>query len=238
MTWPILAVLAIGLFLTYVIWQETRSHLHWRALVAQGNVWAIRELLTAEIDRWHEIRPPRGVPVAVWAGVQSAELVAVGRDHVQVACSTEGEYRMAGGRREQVISSLDAGMRLASKLIDMLLYDIPEVKVKTVRIDVFSTFHTSEGAPEQRCILSTCAQRSVANALSWEELSPREILDCFEIHYHTDEHGMVQAIDPGPPLPDEPAEETMPDEVKRAQLQESLRKRRSSRSPEVEQTDD
>ncbi|MGI8550998.1 MAG: hypothetical protein ACR2PL_09475, partial [Dehalococcoidia bacterium] len=56
LTWGFLTFILIGLFLTYVIWQETRSHLHWRRLVAQGDVWAIRELVNAEVERWHSMR--------------------------------------------------------------------------------------------------------------------------------------------------------------------------------------
>lgn len=205
MAWGVFIVIGLGLFLTYVIWQETRSHLAWRGLVNQGNVWAIRELVLAEIDRWHNLRPPKGMALGLWTGVQSVELVSTGRDHIQVACGAEGEYRTLGGRRELVISALDAAMRLASKVIDMLLYDIPEVKIGRVRVDVFSTVRTTDGVPEQGCILSVTADRSIANSLIWEELSPREVVDAFQALYAADEHGASRAIDPGPPLPDEPA---------------------------------
>ena len=222
MTWGVLIVIGIGLFLTYVIWQETRSHLAWRGLVYQGNVWAIRELVLAEIDRWHNLRPPKGMPLALWTGVQSVELVATGCDHIQVACGAEGEYRTAGGRREQVIGPLEAAMRLASKLIDMLLYDIPEVKIGLVRVDVYSTVGTADGVPEQGCILSVTADRSIANTLVWEEMSPRDVVDSFKAVYASDEHGGAHAIDPGPPLADEPA--VMPEGVRRT-------RERRARSP-------
>ena len=214
MTWGILAVIGLGLFLTYVIWQETRSHLHWRALVAHGNVWAIRELITAEIDRWRRIRPPAGVPVALWAGVQTVELVAIGQDHVQVACGTEGEYRMAAARREQVTSALDAAMRLASKLVEMVLYDIPEVKTDRVRVDVYSTFRTVDGAPEQRCVLSTTASRIVANTIDWEGTTARQIVERLSSRFEVDEHGNAREIDPGTPMEDEAVEDSMPPEVR------------------------
>ena len=222
MTWGVLIVLGIGLFLTYVIWQETRSHLAWRALVNQGNVWAIRELVLAEIDRWHNLRPPKGMPLALWTGVQSVELVSTGRDHIQVACGAEGEYRTLGGRREQLLSPLDSAMRLASKLIDMLLYDIPEVKIGLVRVDVFSGLGTTDGAPAQGCILSVAADRSTANTLIWEELTPREVVDSFEAIYAFDESGGSRAIDPGPPLPDEPA--VMPEGLRETRAQRRARR--------------
>lgn len=223
MTWGIFVIVALGLFLTYVIWQETRSHLHWRALVAAGNVWAIRELVSAEIERWHRMRPPAGVPLTLWTGVQTAELVAIGRDHIQLACGTEGEYRMAGGRREQVTSALDAAMLLAARLVEMVLYDIPEVKTDCVRVDVYSTVRPGDEANEQRCILTTTASREAAGSVGWEEMTARQIIEHFSSRFATDERGSARPIDPGPSLEDESGDETMPPEVRRARARRRAR---------------
>jgi hypothetical protein len=214
MTWGVLAVIGLGLLLTYIIWQETRSHLHWRALVEQGNVWAVHELVCAEIERWHHMRPPRGISLALWSGVQTVELVATGRDYVQVACGTEGEYRMIGTRREQVVTPLQAAMRLAAKLIEMLMYDIPEVKLALVRVDVYSTFPTPGGATEQGCLLSVTATRAQANAVDWDEATGEEALKDFNACYGLDERGAAARIDPGPPLENAPLAEAMPLEAR------------------------
>jgi hypothetical protein len=214
MTWGVFAVIALGLLLTYIIWQETRSHLHWRALVAQGNVWAIHELVCAEIERWHRMRPPRGVALALWAGVQTVELVAIGSDYVQVACGTEGEYRMVGTRREQVVSPLHAAMRLAAKAIEMLMYDIPEVKLGLVRVDVYSTFPTAGGSAEQGCILSVSATRPQANAVDWDATSAEEALKHFDVRCAVDEQGEAARIEPPPPLESVSVEAAMPPEVR------------------------
>jgi hypothetical protein len=224
MTWGILAVLALGLFLTYIIWQETRSHLHWRDLVRQGNVWAIHELVAAEIERWHRMRPPAGTPLALWSGVQTVEMVAIGRDHIQVACGTEGEYRMVGSRREQVTTALDAAKRLASKIVEMLMYDIPEVKLDRVRVDVYSSFASPGGTTEQGCILTTTAERSIANAVDWDSEPADKILEHFSTRFEKDETGSGLKIDPGPPLPNESLDEAIPAEV----LQRRRRSRRSN----------
>jgi hypothetical protein len=216
MTWGVLAVLLLGLFLTYVIWQETRSHLRWRDLVQTGNVWAIRELITAEIERWHEMRPPHGVTAALWAG----------GDHVQLACGTEGEYRMAGGRREQVTSALDAATRLCAKLVEMVLYDIPEVKIERVRVDVYSTFGSGEGTAEQRCILSATANRVEAAGIDWESTPAREIVERLESRFEVDDAGNGRPIEPDPPLLDEPGEASMPLEARNAPPRRERRRRR------------
>jgi hypothetical protein len=225
MTWGLLAVLGLGLFLTYVIWQETRSHLRWRDLVQDGNVWAIRQLVTAEIARWHEMRPPHGVSAALWAGVQTAELVAIGRDHIQLACVTESEYRMAEGRREQVTTALEAAMRLAAKLVEMVLYDIPEVKVDRVRVDVYSTFGSGEGVVEQRCILSTTGGRAAANGIDWETTPARAIIESLDSRFDVDNAGKVRAIVPDHALPDEPGEASMPEEARNARPPRQRRRR-------------
>lgn len=214
MTAGVFAVIGLGLLLTYIIWQETRSHLHWRELVLQGNVWAIHELVSAEIERWHRLRPPPRVSLALWGGVQTAELVAIGRDYVQVACGTEGEYRMVGTRREQVTTALDAAIRLAAKLIEMLMYDIPEVKLQQVRVDVYSTFATPAGSMEQGCILTATATRESANTIDWDVTSAADALKSFASRYERDESGSARPIDPGPALENVPIEDAIPPEAR------------------------
>ena len=61
MEWGILVILAILLFTSYVIVQETRAQLFWRGLVEKGDLKAIRELLETEIETWHRARVPTAV---------------------------------------------------------------------------------------------------------------------------------------------------------------------------------
>jgi hypothetical protein len=200
MQWAVLGIVLFGLILAYVIFQETRAHTYWRGLVAKGDLDAIRMLLDQEIQRWKTMRVPKEVPASLWHGVQTAELVAVGADAAQVSCAAEGEYRFTGGRPKEVTSPLDAGMRVAAKLVEMIMFDVPNLRLSTVRVDVYSTFHASDGVPEQRCILSTVADRYDADEVDWESLRPNEIIARFDSHYLVDERGLAQPIDPGPPL--------------------------------------
>ena len=200
MQWAVLIIVVFGLILTYIIFQETRAHTHWRGLVAKGDIDAIRTLLDQEIQRWKLIRVPKGVPAALWHGVQTAELVAAGADAAQITCSAEGEYRFTGGQPREVTTPLDAGMRVAAKLVEMVMYDVPNIRLSAVRVDVYSTFHTSDGVPEQRCILSTVAERAEADDLDWDSLRPNEILARFQTIYQVNERGLAEPIDPGPLL--------------------------------------
>ena len=200
MQWGVLIIVIIGLLLTYVICQDMRAHAHWRGLVAKGDLNAIRMLLEQELERWRTMRVPKGTPTALWHGVQTVELVAVGADATQVTCAAEGEYRFTGGRPQEITSALDAAMRLAARVAEMILYDVPNLRLSLVRVDVYTTFHNADGVPEQRCILTTVADRATADDLDWEALRPAEIIDRFESRYGVNERGLAEAIDPGPPL--------------------------------------
>jgi hypothetical protein len=194
--WGLLAVLIITLVITYAIVQETRAQRHWRGLVKAGDVNAIRTLIDAETKSWRTQRLPRGVLPSVWHGVQTAELVEVGSDHVRVSCSAEGQYAVVGSRREEVSSALREAMKVTAKLADMLLYDVPNVELDRVQIDVYTTFRARSGAASQRCILSTTVDRVEAKDVDWDEWPPEDIIAHFGGRYRTDQHDHAQPIDP------------------------------------------
>lgn len=200
MGWGILGISLLGIFLGFVILQETFAQRHWRGLVNRGETWAIRTLVEQEIERWRTLRTPKGMNPALWNGIQTAEVAGTGRDFIHVTSSAEGEYRVVEGRHQEVSTPLDNGMKLAVALLDRLFYDIPNVKIATVRIDIYTTFRTEDGTPEQRCILTTTAERVDADHLPWEELEPAEIVNRFQSNYRVNERGVALPIDPGPPL--------------------------------------
>jgi hypothetical protein len=199
MQWAVLGLVVFGLILTYIIFQETRAHAHWRGLVAKGDLDAIRTLLTQEIERWRTMRVPKDVPAALWHGVQTVELVAVGPDSAMVTCATEGEYRFVGGRPQEVVTPLEAGLRLAAKVAEMVLYDVPNLRLEAVRVDVYTGFHREDGTSEQRCILSTVAERAVADEIDWEALRPVEIINRFSSRYRVNDRGQAEPFEPDPP---------------------------------------
>ncbi|HEY8491551.1 MAG TPA: hypothetical protein VIO14_11220 [Dehalococcoidia bacterium] len=199
----VVLILLLVLLITYVILQETRAQNHWRTLVRQGNVDAIRQILTTEMEGWRRGRPPKGMPAAVWAGVQGAEIAALGRDWAFLTTSAEGEYRTADGRREETASPLDVGMRVAAKLVEMLFYDVPNVRFWEVRVDVYTTFRDESGQSHQRCILSTTADRDEVEDVDWEALRPHEIIGRFRSRYEVRD-GRPVPIEPDPPPVDEP----------------------------------
>lgn len=202
MQWAVFGLVLFGLFLTYIIFQETRAHTYWRSLVRKGDISAISALLDAELQRWRTMRVPRGSPAGLWHGVQTVDLVAVGAEAAHVTAIAEGEYRIGAGHTEEITSPLDAGMQLAAKLCELILYDIPNLRLSVVRVDIYSTFRDEDGAPAQRCILTTIADRAEADDLDWEALRPAEIIGRFESRWSLNARGIAEAIDPGPPLPE------------------------------------
>lgn len=188
-------VLLVFLFIGFIVMQATRAQLAWRKLVDAGDVNAIQTLVGDEVARWKASRMPRGADPGVWHGVQSAELLSVTPERVRLSASAEGQYALVSGARREVSSALQEGMKLTAKLADMVLYDIPNVRLPEAQIDIYSTFRDESGS-SQRCVLSTLCQREIAEGLAWDELPAEDVVRAFGGRFALDDHGNVVAIDP------------------------------------------
>ncbi len=205
--------LAIFLFVGWAVFSEMFQQRYWRKRVDSGDLDIITALIQEALSTWRRTRPPRGTASNLWAGVQGAELVAVSEDSATVSTAAEAEFRTEGNQRIQVSSALDEAITLASRLLDMLLYDVPNLQLRTVRVDVYSTFGTESGVPEQRAILSATADRSVADTLTWEALTPEEILGRFDTRFERQPNGQAAPIEL-PPVMGQPPAPTPPEWTK------------------------
>jgi hypothetical protein len=169
-------ILVILIFTTYVIVQETRAQLHWRNLVEGGDVVAIRALLDQEIEAWHRARTPRGMSSLLWHGIQTVELLDANEEGARVSCNADGEYALISGRRIETSSPLSEGMKITMKLSEMLLYDVPNVKLDRFQIDVYTSFRDNSGHAEPRCVLSTLIERRNVDRIDWEETEPADFV--------------------------------------------------------------
>jgi hypothetical protein len=163
-------VLFMFMVVGWVIVQGTRAQLAWRKLVDEGDVNAIQTLVGEEVQRWKTARTPKGVAPSLWHGVQSTELL-------------------------EVSSALKEGFRLTARLADMLMYDIPNVKLPYAQIDIYSTYRDESGS-SQRCIMSTLCQREVADVIDWDEMDGEEIVRAFGGRFSLDGRGNPNPIDP------------------------------------------
>ena len=189
-------IMLILLFTTYVIVQETRAQLHWRTLVESGDVDAIRTLLDEEIDTWHRARVPRGMPALLWHGIQTVELLDANNEGARVSCNAEGEYALVRGKRLETSSPLAEGMKTTMKLAEMLLYDIPNVKLDRFQIDVYTSFRDDSGHAEPRCVLSTLVERHIVEHIDWEETEPVDFAALNDARFDASTDGSLKEIEP------------------------------------------
>lgn len=202
-----LITLAVFLFVGWAVSSEMFQHRAWRRRVESGDVDIVGALILESLATWQRARPPKGTPTNLWAGVQGAQLVAVDADGATLSTSAEGEFRTEDGRRVQVSSALDEAISLAARVCDMMLYDVPNLRLQFVRVDVYSTFSGVDGAPMQKPILTTTAERNVADSLTWEALTPAELLGRFETVYERTANGQPLPIEL-PPVVGEPPRAT------------------------------
>ena len=195
MEWGILVIVLLLLFTGFVIVQETARQMHWRGLVENGDLEAIRTLIEEQIETWHESRVPRGTPALLWYGVQTVELLDVSPTAAHVSCNAEGESALVGGRRVETSSPLAEGMKITKRLAEMLLYDVPNVKLDQAQIDVYTSFRDENGHAEPRCILSTLIERGVVEHIDWDETEPADFVSLTEGRFAGDGDALV-AIEP------------------------------------------
>ena len=203
-----LLTLAVFLLVGWLITTEMVQQRQWRRRVDEGDDALVAALVAEALASWRRQRPPKDVPRALWAAIQRVELAAVTTDGATVATSAEGEFRAEGGTRVQTSSALDEAIAAAAKLADMMLYDVPNLRLARVRVDVYSTFTGGDGAAVQKPIVTTTADRSAADDLDWETLAPDEVLARFETLYVRRADGAAVPIDLPPiegELPKTPA---------------------------------
>jgi len=202
-----LITLALFVLVGWAVSVEMFRHRWWRKRGEAGDLRVIAGLILEAMRGWQRARPPQELSPSVWSAVQRAELVAVTADSATLSTAVEPEYRSEGGQRVQVASALDVAQAAAARLVDMMLYDVPNLRLRRVRVDVYTTFTDAHGVPVQRPVLSTVAERERAEGLPWEMLTPKEILHRFDTH--------VRLGEAGQPLPIElpPVEGESPDTI-------------------------
>lgn len=188
-------VLLIFLGVGWAIATEMFQQRAWRNRVRSGDTDIIGALIEEALAHWRRSRPPKELASSLWAGVQGAQLVAVTADSATLSSSAEATFRTENGVRTQVASALDEAIALASKLIDMMLYDVPNLRLGSVRVDVYTTFAGADGTPVQQPIVSSTADRLTADEMPWESLTPAEVLGRFETIYEAGETGRPVAIE-------------------------------------------
>ncbi len=154
----------------------------------------IRAIIDEALAAWRSGKPPKDVAPSVWHSIQTMEVMNVGSDHAHVGCTAEGQYSLADGRWQEVHSPLQEAMAVAAKAAEMMLYELPNLKLDEVRVDVYTTYRNAATARRGR-ILSCTARREDAQQVDWDDWTPEEIVQRFGARYRVDEKGRVLPLD-------------------------------------------
>jgi hypothetical protein len=193
--WGILAIAIVFVIVGYIVLQGTRASLAWRKAAAAGDVEVIRRMLEDAIEVWAAMKRPKDAAPELWRAVQSVELVDVEAESARVTCQVEGEYRQVEGRWLETTSLLQQAFGATARLADMLLYDVPNLRLASARIDVYTTFREPEGPPQHSCILTTTAGRETARDIDWDEWTAEQIVDAFGGRYRLGERGAALPLE-------------------------------------------
>ncbi|MEX2236394.1 MAG: hypothetical protein WEB00_02485 [Dehalococcoidia bacterium] len=194
----VLLTAALLSLITYVLVQEVRAQRHWRGLVRGGDEGAIRTLVDEAMQGWRRGRPPKGVSVSVWGGVQSAEIVDADSLDMRLSTAAEGQYAGLGKDRKEVSSPLQEGMKVFMKLAEMCLYDIPNIRFDRIQVDVYTTFRHEDGSAVQRCILTGVVPRDDVIEVDWERDTPEAFAKRVGATYKVDRQRRPQPIEAVP----------------------------------------
>lgn len=168
----VIVVLALGL----VIAGSFFSQRYWKRVIADGDQDALRAALEEALQTWRRMRLPPDTPSADWAGLQSAAIVGCATDQARLSLVVGPDIRVIDGRREQVGPPTVVAERVAVKMVERLLYELPLARFREVQIDIYTEYRSPDGHVESDCLLTTRVDRSGAAVTDWDESSPRSIL--------------------------------------------------------------
>ena len=187
-------VVALGLFLFlgfgWLITREMIQHRSWRQKLKSGDDRLVAALINEALSSWQQIRGPADIPNPTWSAILRSQLVSVTESSANISTSCEPNFRSTGDQREQIASALDEAIPVAVKLADRLFFDVPNLQLEKVRIDIFTTFPGNNNSVIQKPILTTTAFRNVAKNLRWDTISDVEILKRFTTHYAQHPNGV------------------------------------------------
>ena len=199
LTWALLGLFILFLLVAYIVVQGTRAALAWRKAAAEGDTKVIREIVEDCLEGWRSQKRPKPVPVEVWRGIQSLQLVDVEADFVRVSATAESEYKLADGQWIEMKNPLQEGIAITAGAADMLFYELPHYRPERLQIDVYTTFRDDTGVTRRECVLSTETTREHARDVDWEDWTPDQIVDALGGRFELSASGRPLPIEVAPP---------------------------------------
>ena len=176
----IFATLIIGGTLGWVIVKSFIGHRYWRRAIAEGDDKAMYAALLEALDTWRRMRPSPDVIPSDWRALQSAEVIAVNGKFCRVSLLADPDIRVVGGIRDEVGAAGSVARRVAVRMAERLLYEIPLIRFEAVQIDVYTQYRSADGNTESECLLTTQLTRAVGMETDWDNLSVEEILSTWQ----------------------------------------------------------
>ncbi len=176
MEWGVLLVTILGVILGGIVLQATMAARHWRRVIAAGDLDALRQAVDESFAAWQRQKPPKGFPIADWQGLQSATVLAADPQRCRVSMLVGPDIRVVGNRRQQTGSALDVARRVAVKMVERTLYEIPHVRFDEVQVDVHTSYQQPDGSTRTECILTTRVDRAAAATAPWDTADEAELL--------------------------------------------------------------
>ena len=189
----IVATLLAGGAIGWVIVQSFAGHRYWRRAIAGGDEEAMRAALVEALDTWRRMRPPADAIPSDWRALQSAGIVAADGARCRVSLLADPDIRVADGVRREAGPAASVARRVAVRMAERLLYEIPLIRFGAVQVDVWTQYRSPAGGAESVCLLTTRLTRAEGAATDWDDLAEDEIL----AGWTTRERRPGEPLDPG-----------------------------------------
>lgn len=176
----IILLLVIGTILGFMVVQAMFAARKWRSVIGEGDRTALLQLLDQTFEAWREARPPKGMPPADWRALHTAALVAADHSRIRVSMLAEADVRIVGGVRDEVANEYVVARRVAVRMVERLLYEVPYASFGAAQVDVNLEYRDANDQTQTRPLLTTTARRAVAELSDWDEPDPDDLLADWE----------------------------------------------------------
>ncbi len=188
----IVGFLLITAVVGFAIVSSAFSQRHWKHVIAEGDRPTLVAAVEEAFETFRQMRAPRGAPPADWLGLQSATVVATDRDRCRVTVVVEPDLRVVDGERREVGPAQAVARRVAVRMVERLLYEIPLARFEAVQVDVYTEYRSAAGTIQTDCLLTTRVSRELGSETEWDEQEAGAILAL----WHTREAAAGAPVDP------------------------------------------
>lgn len=154
----------------------------WRRTIAAGDNQVLHALLDQTFEAWQNGRPPRRTPPADWRALHTAAVVAADRERIRVSLLAEPDVRVVEGQRVEAAGAQEVARRVAVRMVERLMYEMPHVSFGHAQVDVLTEFRRPDGGVTSQCLLTTRVTRDQAADADWDGNDHIAMLAEWETH--------------------------------------------------------